>query len=71
MRRYAVGALSRSLASSAADYNRVKSTGGLAALSHCLQTPDGQTQCYASGAVGVPMFVPVTYAGHACWQYAL
>ena len=52
LRRYAVGSLARSLTSSAANYGKVKSTGGLMALAGSLTVEDGQTQCYAAAAIG-------------------
>ena len=53
LRRYAVGALSRCLAGSRQGYSRVHGAGGLAALVGALDgSADGQTQCYAAGALG-------------------
>ena len=52
LKRYAVGSLARALTASSQDYERVKGTGGLSALAHSCSCPDGQTQCYAAGAIG-------------------
>ena len=61
--RYAVGSLSRCMAASAASYERVKTTGGVAALVAALRLQDGQPQCYAAGAIGThgwALAVPVS-----------
>lgn len=54
LKRYAVGSLARALTASSQAYERVKGCGGLSALTHSCSCPDGQTQCYAAGAIGAP-----------------
>ena len=52
LQRYSIGSLARLAISGAQAFKAVESSGGLQAIVGALTSSDGQTACYAAGAIG-------------------